>query len=407
MTAPGPKPRIAVVSPFLDKSHGTERMVVEWISRLSADFEFHIYSQWVQDIDLSRIAWHRIPKIPGPHLINYIWWFAANHVRRFWDRRARELTFDLVFSPGINCLDAHVVSVHIVFSELLHRMASELRLRKNPPRSWLVLVHRRLYYRLIVALERRVFTNPQTQLVLTSPRTSTEIGRFYGRIGSFPIIYAGIDHLTFNPRRCAELRTAARHDLGLDEDDFCLLLIGNDWRKKGLGVLIDALARLPKLNLRLLVVSNEIAVIEREAFRTRASDPRVLFLSPRPDVEIFYSAADLYTGPSLEDTFALPASEAMACGLPVIMSSRTGVSAFISSGVDGLILEDATDAVTLAAMIRRLYEDPELRERMGAKAAETARQFSWEQNARDIAAVFQQVIRRKSQPDVQTLAQES
>lgn len=407
MSAPGSKPRIAIVSPFLDKSHGTERMVVEWITRLSDDFEFHVYAQRVQDIDLQRIAWHRIPKIPGPHLINYIWWFAANHVRRFWDRRVRNLTCDLVFSPGVNCLDADVVSVHIVFSELVRRMAAELKLKSNMPRSWPVLIHRRLYYRLIVALERRVFTNRRTQLVLTSPRTSAEIGRFYGRIESLPVVYAGIDHQTFNPRSRAELRTAARRAFNLDENHFCLLLIGNDWRKKGLGVLLDALAQLPDPNLRLLVVSNEYSVIEREAFRTRPVDSRVLFLPPRADVQRYYSAADVYVGPSLEDTFALPASEAMACGIPVIMSSRAGVSAFISPGVDGFVLEDPADATSLASMIRRLYEDRELRERVGAKAAETARQFSWEQNARDIAAIFQQVIRRKSQAHAQTLAQES
>jgi len=45
---------------------------------------------------------------------------------------------------------------------------------------------------------------------------------------------------------------------------------------------------------------------------------RVLFLPQRPDVEWYYAAADAYIGPSLEDSFALPPLEAMACGLSVI-----------------------------------------------------------------------------------------
>lgn len=45
------KPRVAVVSPFLDKGHGTERIVLEWISRLVEDFEIHVYSQRVKDVD--------------------------------------------------------------------------------------------------------------------------------------------------------------------------------------------------------------------------------------------------------------------------------------------------------------------------------------------------------------------
>ena len=111
------RPRLAVVSPFVDKRHGTERRVAEWISQLAATYDIHIYSQNVQDLDLTRVTWHRIPKLPGPHLVNYLWWFAANHIWRAWDSRFRNLRPDLVYSPGINCLDADVMSVHIVFAQ--------------------------------------------------------------------------------------------------------------------------------------------------------------------------------------------------------------------------------------------------------------------------------------------------
>lgn len=100
MPTPARKPRLAVVSPFLDKRHGTERRVVEWISRFTEAFEVHVYSQRVEDLDLAEITWHRIPKLPGPHLFNFLWWFAANHLWRAWDRTFRGLRYDLIFSPG-------------------------------------------------------------------------------------------------------------------------------------------------------------------------------------------------------------------------------------------------------------------------------------------------------------------
>ncbi len=56
-----PPVRIAVVSPFIDKRHGTERRIAEWISRLPLEYEIHIYSQRVEDVDLTRMKWHRIP----------------------------------------------------------------------------------------------------------------------------------------------------------------------------------------------------------------------------------------------------------------------------------------------------------------------------------------------------------
>jgi glycosyltransferase involved in cell wall biosynthesis len=400
------RPRVAIVSPFLDKRHGTERMVAEWISRLAGEFEFHVYSQRVQDIDLSTIVWHQVPKLPGPHLGNFLWWFAANRLWRAWDHRFRGLRCDVVFSPGVNCLDADAVSVHIIFAEFLRQVNDQLKFARNSVWSWPRLLHRNLYYRLIISLERRVFTNPRVKLILTSPRSAAELERFYSRRENVPAIYAGVDHGTFNPQRRSALRGEARALLNLRESELTLLLIGNDWRKKGLTVLLDALAKLRDLPLRLLVVSHEPVAVQQSAFRHHPMFGSVKFLPPRRDVEFYYAAADVYTGPSLEDTFALPASEAMACGLPVIMSERAGVSAFITAGVDGLILEDPTDAASLASKIRRLYEDPEYREHLGAKAAETARQFSWEQNARDLAAIFEEIIGRKSRLPARIRTQE-
>ena len=84
------KIRLTVVSPFLDKSYGTERIIIEWLMRLTDECEVHLYSQDVKDLDLSKITWHRIPKMPGPHLVNFIWWFLANHLWRAWDRRRVE-----------------------------------------------------------------------------------------------------------------------------------------------------------------------------------------------------------------------------------------------------------------------------------------------------------------------------
>lgn len=405
MNAAMHKSRVAIVSPFLDKSHGTERMVIEWMSRLDGDFEFHVYSQHVADVDLSAIVWHRIPQLPGPHLLNYLWWFSANHLWRAWHRRFRGFAYDVVFSPGVNCLDADVVSVHIVFAELLRRLSEELRFSKNRLRSWPILIHRKLYYNLIAALERRVFTNPRTQLILTSPRTAAELQQFYSRTEQFPILYAGVDHRAFNPARRAELRQRARQSLNLGSDHFVLLLIGNDCRKKGLGVLLGALQLFRDIPIALLVVTNESLAGIRAAFGDRI-DSRVHFLPLRSDVEFYYAAADVYTGPSLEDTFALPATEAMACGLPVVMSARAGASAFMTDGIDGFVLDDPTDANSLAAIIREFYGHPELCSRVGLKATETAQQFSWEQNASDLAAIFEQIIRRKSQPQAQTLTQE-
>jgi glycosyltransferase involved in cell wall biosynthesis len=401
------KPRLAVVSPFLDKRHGTERCVVEWIAQLSAIFDIHVYSQHVEDLDQSKIVWHRIPKLPGPHLVNFIWWLAANRLWRGWDRRFRGLRHDLTFSPGPNCLDADLMSVHVIFAEYLRRSGAGLALGRNPVRSWGRLLHRKLYYSMAISLERRAYMCPDITLILVARKMAADLKRFYGRHDNSIVMYAGLDHDVFNRSRSAALRGEARKQIGIPAERFALLLIGNDWRNKGLPTLLEALPQVRELPIDLLVAGQDDPAPFRTIARGYDLGDRVHFLPPRSDVEFYYAAADAYAGASLEDAFALPIAEAMACGLPVIASATAGASEIITNGMDGMILEDPTDSSALAAMIRRLYGDIEFRLRLGEKAAETARQYTWERNGRELTAIFEEILQRKLARAEHSLAQES
>ncbi|MGB8673104.1 MAG: glycosyltransferase family 4 protein [Candidatus Acidiferrales bacterium] len=406
MTSSSRKPRLAIVSPFLDKSHGTERLIIEWLSQLPNAFEFHVYSNRVEDWDPSTFVFHRVPRLPGPHLFSFLWWFVANHLWRGWDRRFRGLRYDLVFSPGINCLDADVISVHIVFAEFLRQTRAQLNLARNPFRFWPRLLHRRIYYRLIVALERHLYAKPQTMLVLIAKKTARDLERFYNRSDQLPILYVGLDHSIYNPIRRAELRAVARQEIGIEEGRFTLLVVGNDLYKKGISVLFDALGLLSDLPMTLLVAGNEASAPFQSLAREKKVLDRVRFLPLRADVEFYYAAADIYTGPSLEDTFALPPEEAMACGLPTIVSSTNGTSEIITDGVDGLVLADPTDSGTLAFMIRRLHNDQDFRRSMGHAATATASHYTFERNGRDLGKIFDRALGRKAGAPARTITEE-
>jgi glycosyltransferase involved in cell wall biosynthesis len=400
------QPRLAVVSPFLDKQHGTERRVVEWVSQLAGEFEIHIYSQRVEGIDPSNFTLHRVPKLPGPHVTNFLWWFFANRLWREWDRRFRGLRHDLVFSPGPNCLDADAISVHVVFAEYQRKLESESGGAHRPGSSWARALHRKLYYRLVIFLERLAYTSPHIQLIFIAKKTSAAVEKYYGRRSPCPVVYIGLDHEVFNPVRRATLRESARKELGLAESRFALLLIGNDWRNKGLPVLLDALVELRGLPIDLFVVGDDDPDQYRSLVSEASLDSQVRFFPPRRDVELYYAAADAYIGPSVEDTFAQPPAEAMACGLPTIVSAENGASEIITHGVDGLILDDPKDAIALATMIRRLYQDQAFSSCLGARAADTALQYTWERNGRELAAIFKEILRRKSGFAARTLMQE-
>jgi glycosyltransferase involved in cell wall biosynthesis len=400
-----PKTHVAIVSPFIDKRHGTERRIAEWVSRLPSDYDIHIYSQRVENIDLTRMRWHRIPTIPGPHLINFLWWFAANHLWRWWDARFRGLRHDIVYTAGTNCLDADLVSVHIVFAEFFRQVEPELKLSGNPVRFWPRLLHRRLYYQLIIFLERHIYSNRNTRLILIARKTAADLKHFYGRDDALPVVYIGLDHQIFNSESRLRNRAEIREQLKLADDQFVLLLVGNDWKKKGLVPLIESLAQLRDLPILLLVAGKDDAIPYEARIRELGLQGKVAFLPSRADVQWYYAAADVYVGPSLEDTFAQPPAEAMACGLPVITSATNGTAEIMTDGVDGLIIKDPTDVAGLASRVRQLYDDPALRQRLGEQASQTSQAYTWDRNGEQIRAIFAETLSRKRHGDLRPLVE--
>lgn len=292
----------------------------------------------------------------------------------------RGLHCDLVYSPGINALDADVITVHIVFHEFYRRVRSHLRLRGTPIAAWPRLVHRQLYYRLLMALERNLYPRRQIHLAAVSDLVALQLRQFFGRT-VVRVIRNGVSMDRFSPSLTRARRAAVREEFHLCGADFVLLLIGNDWKKKGLDSLLHCLATCRELPLKLLVVGSDERIPYLRPIRDLDIMDRVLFLDPSPDVVQFYAAADAYVGPSLEDAYGLPILEAMACGLPVIASVRAGASEIISDGENGLLLRDPEDFQELAALLRRLCADASLRLRMGEAAAGTAAQQSWDCNA--------------------------
>ena len=398
--------RLAVVSPFLDRQHGTELCIIEQIERLARKdhWRIELYSQKVSQLSGVRpasavspnepdaIRWHQVSDIPGPHLLKYLWWFFANYWQRWWDRRSGRVRPDLVYSPGINCPDADVIVVHIVFHEFYERVRSELALHRLPLQMWPRVIHRRLYYKLATFLERRIYRDPHVRLVAVSSLVAAQLKSYFQR-EDVNVIRNAVDTLRFSPEVRIARRNASRQSLSYAKDDFVLLLIGNDWKKKGLDTLLKAVALLSDLPLRLLVVGSDDPSFYRPLLERLGLQERIRFEKPSSDVLLFYAAADLYIGPSLEDAFNLPILEAMACGLPVIASANTGASEIIRDGETGFILREPQDHLELAFLIRRIQAEDALRLSMGAAASHyLMTNYSWDENAEKTRQLLESIL---------------
>jgi UDP-glucose:(heptosyl)LPS alpha-1,3-glucosyltransferase len=387
---------LAVVSPFIDRTHGTERALAELLERLARTehCEIHLYAQRVEDLALDQpgvpraqgsgaIFWHKVPSTPGPHLLKFLFWLLLNSFCRSWDRRVHGLHFDLVLSPGINCLDADVMIVHVLFHRL-RELAREEPVNSTKP-GILRRLHQRAYYVLLAQLERHIYTNPKVSLAAVSQRTATLLHDYFHR-QDVRVIPNGVDINQFSPSARLALRSQARRRRTINETDFVLLLLGNDWRAKGLETVLRAMSTLREFPIFLIAAGNDSPGSFREMAIYLGVAHRCRFEPSRHDVLDFYAAADLYVSPSREDSFGLPVAEAMACSLPAITSSLAGVSSLLHDGVDSLILRDPHDAKTLATMIRTLYQNAEWRNRMGQAAAKTSLEWNWDRNA---AAVWE------------------
>jgi glycosyltransferase involved in cell wall biosynthesis len=399
--------RLAVVSPFVDRRHGTERALAETLERLARDpaCEIHLYAQRIEDLSLAgsnaahspeagRILWHKVPSLPGPHLFQFLAWFFLNGFQRWWDSSFRGVSFDLVLSPGINCRKPDVVIVHALFHRL-RQLSRESAAPSTPPLGFFRQLHRRAYYRLLSSLERRIYSDPRVSLAAVSQRTANFLAQYFGR-QDVRVIPNAVDTAHFSPAAIRPRRAEARRHWNFQPDDFVILLIGNDWRIKGLPVLLEAMAALPELPLRLLAVGSD----DRQPFFDIAKrlglQDRCRWELPRPDTLDFYAAADAYVSPSLEDSFGLPVAEAMACGLPVITSAFAGVSELIHEGVDGLILSDPRDPQSLAWLLHQLHQDRDLSRRSGEAARKTALAWSWDHHASAIWELLQESVAKKS-----------
>lgn len=390
-----PKPSVAVVSPFIDREHGTERALAEQLERLAKSYEIELFSEKARDLDFSAIHWHRVFVPPAPQILHFAWWFFANGLsRRSYFRKARTRP-ELLYSPGINCFGADVVWVHIVFEELRESLR-ESRAGDWPSSSWLRQLHRGAYYRLIASLENRIYGRERNVLVVPSKRVAAAIERHFGRSNGIEVVYHGVDVNRFQASARLALRGAARRTLGFSEADIVVLLIGNHWRTKGLPALIEAVGSSSNLSLRILAAGEDDPGAYKDLAAARNLSDRIVFAPVRPDVEFYYAAADIYAGPSLEDAFALPPLEAMACGLPVITSRNAGVSELVHPGVDGFVLEDPTDAAQLSQLLARLAADANLRAAIGEAAAATAAKYTWDENAARLNEIFERVLLERS-----------
>ncbi len=91
------------------------------------------------------------------------------------------------------------------------------------------------------------------------------------------------------------------------------------------------------------------------------------------------------------------ASEAMACGLPVVISREAGAAELIQHGVNGLLLDDVTSVPELSRHMLSLTQDRKWAAELGRAARESVEPLSWDAVAERTMDVYQTFLRNRAE----------
>lgn len=196
----------------------------------------------------------------------------------------------------------------------------------------------------------------------------------------------------FRPRP-AESTAPALAALGLSPGGY-LLTVGTIEPRKNLRHLLDAFATLPpalreRFPLVIAGAQGWRSTALLAGLRKLGAQVRFLGSVERSTLLNLYSGAALFVFPSVYEGFGLPPLEAMASGIPVIVSDRASLPEIVG---DAGLTTDPDDPETTAALVRELLEDPRRRADMAQRGIRRAASFDWQRCARVTNAVYHRVL---------------
>jgi len=217
-------------------------------------------------------------------------------------------------------------------------------------------------------------TAPETDLVLTMNRYDYDTARKYrlGReVEMIPGIGVDFSRLEEDADRVPEI---SRESLGVSQDAFVLIYPAEFSARKSQAVLIRAMTYLPEDTVLFLCGDGSNLDKCRALARELKLDKRVLFSGRVEHMAGWYKLADAAVTASRSEGLPFNVMEAMYCGLPVVASRVKGHMDLIDDGTTGLMY-DHGDSKQCAKNIRRLIDEPSLRDTMGANARQSVLRF--------------------------------
>jgi UDP-glucose:(heptosyl)LPS alpha-1,3-glucosyltransferase len=366
--------KIAYVVHDYHRAGGHSRYVAELASRFSRDHDVHVFANTIERNGASNIHFHHVPAWRANALTTVLSFIMPATLRIGRD-------FDIVHSQGFCGLRGNIFTSHIC-NRAWHRA-----LQNSKGGATL----RELIFNAVgTTLEYGLYRFARHSMVIAiSQRVAQDIVQYYRCSSSIRVIHHGVDLELFSPANQQRWRPEERARYGLSDQETAFLYVGD--LRKGARCCIEALSQIE--DGRLIFVSrSRTAAYERMAEEAGVAH-RIVFAGPTSHVEKAYAAADALLLPSPYDAFGMVVSEAMACGLPVVVSREAGASELIEHDVNGLLLNNVHNALELANHMRSLQADRGWASGLGCSARKTVESMSWDAVAEKTMQVYQEYLR--------------
>jgi glycosyltransferase involved in cell wall biosynthesis len=380
--------RIAVLSRnFATTGGGAERYSIAVVEELAARHEVHVFAQTIAH-DFPGVTYHRIPMpMERPRWINQLY-FAW----KTW--RVTRQGFDIVHSHE-NTWHGNVQTVHVLpvkHTLFAGKQGVALALR------WLkVLTSPRLLAYLWLEKRRYAWALKKRVVCASSSLKAVLQATYPDSSSMLEVVTPGV--AAVSGRASDTQRAQACEQLGLPIEPTVLLFVGNDFVKKGLPALLQALAQLPAQTQLAVVGNGESEPAMRKLTDRLGLTAHVHFLGSQRDMGLAYRAADALVHPTLEDAYGMVVLEAMAHGLPVVVSDTpySGIAQDLLDGDNALLLKDPRDVAEIVATLQRLLNDVDLVSGLSTRALAFAQAHSWVRAAGAYEAMYLGIAKRYTQ----------
>lgn len=152
-------------------------------------------------------------------------------------------------------------------------------------------------------------------------------------------------------------------------------------------------------DLKLIIIGDELSKhpdLRRTVIRGGVqNDVRFLGFVPIDVLRIFYDAAKVFVFPSLYEGFGLPPLEAMAHGTPVLTSNASSLPEVVGHSA---VMVNPENVFEIMRGLHRVLIDQTLREKLKQRGYEQVKKFSWDESARKILRVYEEVAEGRQKP---------